>query len=204
MDRVRRRLSPAWLQLVGPGQSGSGQVSASSISPERQQQLQIALQRLDKAGKDVARLGPEIFTLVSETMPGKRLVRLDLLEPRGDRIFTSPRITTLDGSYAFAGSIEVTPVLQHDWDRLGVTGEPSFVASMQAMNTRKAVVRQEGGGRFFLAEPLLGAGNRTLGAMVMANQTADGMSLITPEDKEIFRAFASKVSELLDRKLSPK
>ena len=179
------------------------QTGPSALSPERERRLQAAFEKLASAGNNISRLGPLIFDLISEIMPGKRLARLDLLEVQDGKTFTSPRIITSDEAYGFSGKIEITPILRQPWGEVSqrVTGATEFVASMQAISTRIEAVGQEKSSERFLALPLLGKENKVLGAMVLANKTADGISFITLEDKVTFVSFAKRVSELLDQKI---
>ena len=187
-SRLSRLAVPTPNQVRGTG--------SITIPAERMKRLQESFIRLESAKDELERFFPCIFDLIAEILPGKRIARLDILRLEGDTCLTSPRFESRDGSYAFGGEMDITPVLQRSWHELGVTGSPEFEAAMQAMNEGKEVRKNEGG-ESFLARPLLGKKNMLLGAMVLANQTLRGTSLITPEDEEVLNLFAQKVSDIL-------
>jgi len=184
------------LRLVVPTPTPIRGTGSIVIPAERMLLFQESVSRLDAVKDDPDRFFPGIFDRIPEILPGKRIARLDILRLEGDTYLTLPRFETQNGIYRFEDDMDVTSVLQPGRLKFAATSSPEFVAAMQAMNERKEVKINEGG-ESFLARPLLGEDNMPRGAMVLANQTLRGTSLITPEDEEIFRLYTQQVGAIL-------
>lgn len=175
----------------------SSPVSSSTISVERMKRIQTAFAQLDSAGNNPDKIGMLMTSLLSQTMPGKRLARIDLLRyTEQGQVFSSRHIEAPDGGIGFSGAeMDVTKVITSRSLRLN--GDPDFIAAMQAMNTGKEFAVNGENWEQFLGIPLLGRDNKVLGSLVLSNRSWKNVTPITPEDKETFRQFAKKLSALL-------
>ena len=174
----------------------AGQPPKTCVSAERMRQLNDALKTLASLSRDS--LLSHVLTLICEVLPGKRIARLDVLESREGHTFTDPHTTCPDGSLTFAGREDISPVLEYEWDRLGVSGDPDFVVAMKTINTGREVEKHMGK-EILLGVPLLSRSNTVMGAMVLSNETWEELSPVTPEDRELLGIYAQRVSEFIEK-----
>ncbi|MFH1387597.1 MAG: hypothetical protein ABIH50_08020 [bacterium] len=176
VDGIGRRQTPTHLRLVSPNSGAT---------------VQSVFAKLKTIFTNPSWSGMQVASLILEVLPGYD-VRFDHLTYKDEKAFART-----DFAHAFSGEkTDVTLLIQSLPGRVKVEGDPEFIASMQAMNTRQEVLLVDEG-KTCLAVPLLDKGNKVLGAIVLFTEPKDKPSYISPEDKIIFREYAQYVASFL-------